>query len=60
MLGLYDKMYFFCSKYYFPDNQGGIHTFGVPPQTRAPNPPPNRRGMFGRHDWGPGHVLGGN
>lgn len=51
---------FFSSKYYFPDSAGGVHGFGVPPQSRAPNPAAPRAGMFGRHDWGRGHVLGGN
>lgn len=48
-------------KYYFPDSPGGVHGFGIPPQSRAPNPAQNRpTGMFGRHDWGRGQVLGGN
>ncbi|KAF5275096.1 hypothetical protein FQA39_LY07033 [Lamprigera yunnana] len=47
-------------KEWFPDNSGGVHSFGQPPQ-RAPRPPPMRRGFFGGgHNWGRGNVLGGN
>lgn len=46
-------------KSYFPDNPGGIHGFGIPPQARAPNPPPRTGGLLNRHNWGRGQVLGG-
>lgn len=48
-------------KEWFPDNFGGVHGFGEPPQ-RAPRPPPaTRGGLFrGRHNWGRGNILGGN
>lgn len=42
-------------KNWFPDETGGVHTFGSPPE--RPGFPP--RGPHGR-DWGRGHVLGGN
>ncbi|XP_022913689.1 derlin-1 [Onthophagus taurus] len=45
-------------KQWFPDTIGGVHGFGTPPP-RAPQPQA-RRGVFGRHNWGTGHVLGGN
>lgn len=48
-------------KYYFPNTPGGVHGFGVPPDSRAPNPPrPTGGGIFNRHNWGRGQVLGGN
>ncbi|KAI4469018.1 der1-like protein derlin [Holotrichia oblita] len=45
-------------KEWFPDTVGGVHTFGAPPQ-RPPQPRNRGRGMFGGHNWGTGHVLGG-
>ncbi|KAG5891574.1 hypothetical protein JTB14_015840 [Gonioctena quinquepunctata] len=46
----------------FPDEVGGVHGFGVPPQRAATAPEGARAGggMFGRHNWGRGQTLGGN
>lgn len=46
----------------FPDQIGGVHGFGVPPQRAAPdqNAPRAGGGFFGRHNWGRGYTLGGN
>ncbi|CAG9821277.1 unnamed protein product [Phaedon cochleariae] len=46
----------------FPDQVGGVHGFGVPPERAAgaPGGAPRGRGMFGGHNWGPGHTLHGN
>lgn len=46
---------------WFPDQVGGVHGFGVPPQrTAAAAGAPRAGGMFGGHSWGRGHTLGGN
>lgn len=44
-------------KMFFPDQIGGVHGFGVPPER-----PNNARGndFGGGRNWGRGHVLGGN
>lgn len=48
-------------KQWFPDQIGGVHGFGVPPE----RPATQRRdgdggGVFRMRTWGRGHVLGGN
>ncbi|XP_030759401.1 derlin-1 [Sitophilus oryzae] len=45
-------------KSWFPDEIGGVHGFGQAPE-RAPGVP-RGPGMFRGHNWGQGHVLGGN
>ncbi|XP_060531352.1 derlin-1 [Cylas formicarius] len=46
-------------KQWFPDEIGGVHGFGVPPE--RPPGVPRGAGIFrGGHNWGQGHVLGGN
>lgn len=47
-------------KSWFPDQIGGVHGFGVPPQRTAAPDAPRGRGMFGGHNWGRGYTLGGN
>lgn len=46
----------------FPDQIGGVHGFGVPPQRAATeqNAPRAGGGIFGRHNWGRGYTLGGD
>lgn len=46
----------------FPDEIGGVHGFGRPPQrpSNAPNAPPRGGRLFGGHNWGRGYTLGGN
>ncbi|XP_049763437.1 derlin-1 [Schistocerca cancellata] len=39
---------------WFPNRQGSVHGFGVPPQSRRPAADP----PGGRHNWGRGYVLG--
>lgn len=46
-------------KEWFPNNSAGVHGFGVPPQ-RPPQERNENRGIFRGHNWGRGHVLGGN
>lgn len=48
-------------KQWFPDQIGGVHGFGVPPQ-RAAAPDRDRPagGLFRGHNWGRGQTLGGN
>ncbi|XP_044263855.1 derlin-1 [Tribolium madens] len=46
-------------KQWFPDQVGGVHGFGVPPQRQRPNQEPRGR-FFGGHNWGRGYVLNGN
>ncbi|XP_023024586.1 derlin 1 [Leptinotarsa decemlineata] len=45
----------------FPDQMGGVHSFGAPPQ-RAASAQPGARGggVFGGRNWGRGYTLGGN
>lgn len=45
-------------KEWFPDQSSGVHGFGFSPG--PPPPGPNRRNLFRGHNWGAGHVLGGN
>ncbi|XP_018327162.1 derlin-1 [Agrilus planipennis] len=45
-------------KQWFPDTVGGVHGFGRPPP--RPTAPTRDGGMFRRHNWGSGQVLGGN
>lgn len=47
---------------WFPDQTGGVHGFGVPPQSIARTTGGQNRGggMFGGHSWGRGYTLGGN
>ena len=45
-------------KQWFPDTVAGVHGFGAPPP-RAPQAP-GPRAFFRGHNWGTGHVLGGN
>lgn len=45
-------------KQWFPEETGGVHGFGQPPQ-RPPGPPRGPGGFRG-HNWGTGNVLGGN
>lgn len=53
-------------KSFFPDQVGGVHGFGVPPQrpvhtAGGPAGGTNRGGgFFGNHNWGRGYTLGGN
>lgn len=49
-------------KQWFPDQIGGVHGFGVPPQ-RPSNPARDTAaggGIFRGRSWGRGYVLGGN
>ncbi|KAJ8964145.1 hypothetical protein NQ317_017349 [Molorchus minor] len=44
----------------FPDQIGGVHSFGSPPQRPAAAQGGGGGGVFGRYNWGRGHTLGGN
>lgn len=50
-------------KQWFPDQIGGVHGFGVPPQrpaNQARDATAGGGGIFRGRSWGRGYVLGGN
>lgn len=48
-------------KQWFPDQVGGVHGFGVPPQRAAAQARDRPAGgLFRGHNWGRGQTLGGN